>query len=190
MRYQHPRDIGQAVSLSLAVQEAERQEKFNKNFYTRFDNSVRLLSRSPSRPSREDRKSRRKMNKEAEGRTRSQRYDSPRNSSRPTNSVIRNAQTQAALRYYDFQGLGHFARECPTRLKRQENNRDPQGRGTARWRSVRSQPPDNSPSCRKTGSEKEFDYSGKRVDGVKGRSSFHLSTPDEAATTTPFSIFL
>jgi len=38
VRYQAPRDIGQAVSLALAVQEAQKQQKFNKTFYTRFDN--------------------------------------------------------------------------------------------------------------------------------------------------------
>ena len=52
--YAAPRDIRQAISLALSVQEAEKQEKFNETFYTRFDNSVRLLSRSPSRPRRED----------------------------------------------------------------------------------------------------------------------------------------
>ena len=55
VRYQAPRDIAQAVSLALAVQEAEKQEKFNETFYTRFDNLVRLLSRSPVRQSRDNR---------------------------------------------------------------------------------------------------------------------------------------
>jgi len=32
--------------------------------------------------------------------------------------------------------------------------------------------------------------SGKRVGGEKGGSSFHLSTPDDAAATTPCSILL
>jgi len=68
VRYQAPRDIEQAVSLALAVQEAEKQEKFNETFYTRIDNSVRLLSRSPSRPSRVDRKPRRMTNTQADGR--------------------------------------------------------------------------------------------------------------------------
>ena len=47
-----------------------------------------------------------------------------------------------------------------------------------------------TPSCRKTRSESGCEESGKRVDGVKGGSSFHLSTPDEAAATTPCSILL
>jgi len=59
VRYEAPRDTGQAVSLALAVHEAEKQEKFNETFYARFDNSVRLLARSPSRKSRDDSKPRR-----------------------------------------------------------------------------------------------------------------------------------
>jgi hypothetical protein len=34
-----------ALQVALAVQEAEKQEKFNESFYTRFENSVRLVSR-------------------------------------------------------------------------------------------------------------------------------------------------
>jgi hypothetical protein len=40
------------------VQEAEKQEKYNESFYTRFENSVRLVSRSHGRTYREDVKSR------------------------------------------------------------------------------------------------------------------------------------
>jgi len=71
-RYQAPRYTGQAVSLALAVHEAEKQEKFNEIFYARFDNSVRLLSRSPSRSIRDDSKLRRMKNTLAAGRMRSQ----------------------------------------------------------------------------------------------------------------------
>ena len=61
VRYAKPRNLGQALSIALAVQEAEKQERFNESFYTRFDNSVRLFSRSPSRTCREDSKSRRTL---------------------------------------------------------------------------------------------------------------------------------
>jgi hypothetical protein len=47
VRYASHRNIEQALSTTLAVQEAENQETFNETFYTRFDDSVRLLSRSP-----------------------------------------------------------------------------------------------------------------------------------------------
>ena len=155
VRYEAPRDIGQAVSLALAVHEAEKQEKCNETFYTRFDNSVRLLSRLHSRSSRDDSKPRRTTYTQAAGRLRSQRYDSPRNSNRPSNSETRDARTQAAVRCYECQGLGHFARECPTRSKGQENTLDPRGRGSARGRSGFSHPASKNPFCREAGSERE-----------------------------------
>ena len=37
----------EALSIASTVYEAEKQEKFNENFYTRFDESVRLTRRSP-----------------------------------------------------------------------------------------------------------------------------------------------
>jgi len=115
----------------------------------------------------------------------------PRNSNRPSNSETRDKRTQAAVRYYECQGLGHFAKECATRLKRQENIPDPRGRGSARGRSGRlPPPPPTKPLCREAGSDRESDESGKRVEGEKGGSSFHLSAPDDAGTTTPCSILL
>ena len=127
--------------LAVSIQEAEKQEKFNETFYTRFDNSVRLLSGSPSRPTREDSRPRQTADTQARRRVRRQRYDSPSNYSRPSNSETRNAQTEAAVRCFECQGLGRFERECPTRLKRKENSPDPRGRGRARGRCRRSQPP-------------------------------------------------
>ena len=135
-----------------------------------FDNSVHLLSRSPSRSSRNGSNPRRTTNKQASGRLRSQRYDSPRNSNRPSNSQTRNARTQAAVRCYECQGLGHFARECPTRLKRH--------------------PAKKKPLCREAGCERESDESGKRVEGENGCSFHQLSAHDDAAANTPCSNLL
>ena len=139
--YAAPKDIRQAVSLALSVQEAEKQQKFNETFNTSFDNSVRLLSRSPSRPRRDDSKPRQTANTQARGRVRSLRYDSTRKYIRPSNSETRNAQTEAAVRCYECQGLGLFGRECTTRLKRQEKTPDPWGIGSARGRSRCSHTP-------------------------------------------------
>jgi hypothetical protein len=57
VRYQSPRNLEQALQIALAVQ-AEKQEKFNESFYTRFENSVRLVSRSHCQTYGEDGKSR------------------------------------------------------------------------------------------------------------------------------------
>ena len=59
VRYAGPRDIDQAVSIAIGVQEAEKQERFNESFYTKFDNSLRLSARSPSRSRQDDVKSQR-----------------------------------------------------------------------------------------------------------------------------------
>jgi len=73
----------------------------------------------------------------------------------------------------------------------QENTPDPRGRRSAKGRSGRSHPPPRqTPLCREAGSERESDGSGKRVEGEKEGSSFHLSDLDDAGTTTLCSILL
>jgi hypothetical protein len=48
VRYANPQMLEQASKITLSVQEAVNQEKFNESFYASFDNSVRLQSQSPS----------------------------------------------------------------------------------------------------------------------------------------------
>jgi tRNA A37 N6-isopentenylltransferase MiaA len=45
VRYANPQTVQQALQIALPVQEAEKQERFNSSFYTRFDNSASLESR-------------------------------------------------------------------------------------------------------------------------------------------------
>ena len=49
VRYRNPQTFQEAISVALSVQESEKQERFNESFYTQFDRSVKLLSRSPNR---------------------------------------------------------------------------------------------------------------------------------------------
>jgi len=118
VRYANPRNLEQALSIALAVQEATKQERFNESFYTRFDNSIRLLSRSPSWTCRQDSKARRSPGSQAVNHLRSQRYKPPHSFNKPSTSTDRNEQTKATIRCCECEGLGHLARECPTTEKK------------------------------------------------------------------------
>jgi len=141
VRYASPRDIGQAFSIALAVQEAEKQERFNESFYAKFDNSVRLSARSPSRSRQDDDRSQRSTDTSAVNHLRSQRYKPPHSASKPSTSDARNVQTEAAIRCYECEGLGHFARECPTRRRKSHNPSDAPGKRNTNERSKRSRSP-------------------------------------------------
>ena len=154
--YTSPRHIQQALSIALSVQEAEKQERFNECFYARLDNSASLLTRSPSRTRKHDDKSQRSPDTPAVNHSRSQRYKPPHSTSKPSTSATRNVQTEAAISCYECEGLGHFARECPTRRRRNPNpsnapgKRNPNER-SRRWRFLGN----NSPQ------EKSRETSGK-----------------------------
>jgi hypothetical protein len=51
-----------------------------------------------------------------------------------------------ALRCYECEGVEHFARACPTRLKREENFTNSPGRRNPSERSRRSRPPEHKPT--------------------------------------------
>jgi len=102
VRYRNPQTLQQVISVALAVQEAEKQERFNESFYTQFDRSVRLLSRSPSRTGRVDDRPRRPADSHAGSIKHSQKREPSRSAGKPPPSrTTRNAQTEAAVRCYE-----------------------------------------------------------------------------------------
>jgi len=70
---------------------------------------------------------------QAEGR----RTEIPRSADKAKASSTRNAQTKSALRCYECEGIGHFARKCPTRLKMDQGNSLQPGRKNQTERSRR-----------------------------------------------------
>jgi hypothetical protein len=152
LRYACPQTLNEALSIALSVQEAEKQERFNETFYTKFDESVRLLSRSPDRANSGSENQRRTADTREPKHSRSQ-----KNNGRSDISHIRNAQTKSAFRCYECQGMGHFARECANRLKRISNSSAPPGK---RDPPERSKHPRSSSENSPQGNERKVNSSG------------------------------
>jgi len=106
VRYAHPRTLQEALNLALAVDEAERQERRNETFCTRSDELAGQLPRTASKKSRERNDSARSANSWA---------SSQQNN--PTRSVRSGTQDNSSPKWNECGSIGHFRRECPTRLK-------------------------------------------------------------------------
>jgi len=134
-----------------------KDRRFNNSSYARHDSRTR--SDSSSRHAVGSRTA-----SQAEGR----RTEIPRNTDKARASSTRNAQTKAALRCYECESIGHFAREYPTRLGREQGNYLQPGRKNQTERSRRfGSPGENPPNPAKQDSRRESNNSGngKRREG-------------------------
>jgi hypothetical protein len=142
VRYANPQTVQQALQIALSVQEAEKQERFNSSFYPRFENSVNLHSRSPSRSGSDNEMSSHSGAKRTPSNSKGQHSSGYR---KDIGHRDRQARTKAALRCYECQGTGHFSRECPTRLRREEDDSYAPRRWGRTECSKRPGPPDRAP---------------------------------------------
>jgi hypothetical protein len=82
------------------------QEKCSESFYMRFNDSVRMLSRSPSRTHREGRQTQHTADERAASLMRGQRYDSTRSANDRLALNNRSSQTKTAIRCHNCTGFG------------------------------------------------------------------------------------
>jgi len=151
VRFASPVSVDKALKIAVSVQGAERQEKFNNSFYARHD------SRTCSDSDKWRHTGATRTASQAEGR----RTEVPRSANRTKASSTRKARTEAALSFYECEGIGHFTRECPTRSKRGQSSSQQPRRNNKTERSRRFGSPGETPlSQTKQDSRKESDSSG------------------------------
>jgi len=152
VRFSHPRPLEEAPTSALSAQKAERQERFNESFYTRSEKSARLLSEPQSRPDSGSKNRRQSGEPRADRQARSQRHSAPASTTRAEPQQNRKPRTEAAIGCYVCDGRGHFAKECPTRLRKEKKLSDSPGRKTP---SERSHVPGDKRETRTSGNENE-----------------------------------
>ena len=140
-RYASPSSMHQALQIALAVEQAEKQDRFNESFYTRSEKSVRLTSQSPSSTYAGSRRTRQSADARASSRTHGQQYKGSKDRVQSPRNAIRNA-----LKCYECEGIGHFASvlhglkgKPKTRTRREKGTRaKPQVAHVSREKSPRT----------------------------------------------------
>ena len=138
------------------MQESERQEKNSESFYAKFDRSARLMSKSPNRTYPDYDKQRPSTDRRAVSSSRNQRNKTSSSASKPVTPSTRSSRNNAALSCYECEGVGHFARECPTRLRKEANPSDSPSKRSPTERSwLSGSSGKNPPYVTKQGLQKE-----------------------------------
>jgi len=114
-RFSTTQSLDQDLKIALTFQEAEKQKTFSESFYANLNDSLKL--RSPGRTRHYSHEHHGSAEaRRADNRKQTQRAMTSRGRNRPKTSANRNEETKVALRCYECEGFGHFARECATRL--------------------------------------------------------------------------
>ena len=106
------------------------------------------------------------------------------------NSDTRNERTKATLKCYECEGMGHFARECPTRQRRKEKTFDSREGGIRECAPDAHVPPTDPNPQQRVKIRREGQTARETNRGEKADSSFHLSGPDNAVKQFSVSVLL
>ena len=155
IRISYSHSLGEDLKTALSVQEAERQEGFNESFHTRSEKSVQLMSEPKGRTYSGNGNRRHSSEPRADRQALSQRQSAPASKNRAEAQENRRTRTEATVRCYECDGGGHFARECPTRLRKEKKLSDSPGRKNSSERSKRSLAPGDKRETGTSGNESE-----------------------------------
>ena len=155
VRISCPRSLREALNLAQMVQEAERQERTSGSFYARSEKSVRLLSEPKDRPHSGNRNRRYANETQMDKQVRSQQQGAHASKNRTEQREVRKTRSEAAVRCYECNGRRHFAKECPTRLRKEKKLFDSPGRKNPSERSKRSHVPGDKQRNGTSGKEYE-----------------------------------
>jgi hypothetical protein len=156
--------MNQALKIAITVNQTEIQERCNETFHVEA-----RASRATDRSSRVARSS-------GTVKSTTQHAGASRTQSQNRKGPPRNLGNSDDLKWYECRGVGHFARECPTRKGRLNSSTPTSvgGRKTSRGSTG------NSPqkALRWPKGRENDSTAGKRERKGSGDSSFHISVPE------------
>jgi hypothetical protein len=141
VRISNLQDMRQALSLALSATEAVKQEKASEIFFT----SAVRAKRSDTRTSQGKGRVYSGSNRTADLGNGLDR----RSSNTMASAAARETRSVRVQKCYECGGLGHFSKECPTRLKREGNSKNHPGRKNPSGRTRRPTSPREEPSYEK-----------------------------------------
>jgi hypothetical protein len=134
------------MSTAIAVQEAEKHEKFNESFYTSFREELNL--RSPSPRQRGGQRPNRTADQARAVNYTSDQRDRTTQGNPKVKTENRNAQTRTTLTCYECESRNHYGHECPTRPKRENRFSHSPGKRNQSERSKRPHSSGERPAFR------------------------------------------
>jgi hypothetical protein len=144
--------LDQALNAALAAREAIRQERRPETFYTHSGKPAKV-SRGKNRNDYRDQWD----NHTKESRSNTYAHNPKREGYYKS---YRDTRDSREVRCYECAGKGHFASECPTRVRRTQTRNSPRRKHLSGRSSRSSSPRDESRREREKGVRKTFSSSG------------------------------